>query len=144
MGCVHREERFRPGFTLLAQPRCVIQEPNQVAVGVQVIFFCGFNQAVDHSTGLSAGRGVGKEPVLSAHHKGLCCARHGCWRAPACHPPDSVSGRATVPADSAVPCPGQTWAPFWRWTHLPMPTERPEPVSPVTAAWYSVLPASGL
>lgn len=68
-----------------------MQEPNQVAVGIQVILLCGLNQAVDHSTGLS---------------------------------------------------PGRTWSPFWRWSHLPMPTECPEPVSPVPAAWYIALPSS--
>lgn len=29
---------------------------------------------------------------------------------------------------------------FWHWPHLPIPTERPEPVPPVPAAWYNVLP----
>lgn len=71
---IHWEERFGPGFILLTQPRCVVQEPNQVAVGIQVVFLRGLNQAVDHSAGLSAGRGVGKEPVLPARHKGLDAA----------------------------------------------------------------------
>src|SRR5699024_4214491 len=58
----------------LAQPRCVVQEPNQVAVRVQAILLCSFNQTVDHSAGLGAGGGVGKEPVLPAHDKGLYAA----------------------------------------------------------------------
>ena len=74
LGCVHREERFRPSLIRLAQPRCVVQEPNQVAVGIQVILLCGFNQTVDHSAGLGAGGGVGKEPVLPAHDEGLNAA----------------------------------------------------------------------
>ena len=74
LGCVHREERFRPGFILPAQPRCGVQKPNQIAVGIQVILLCGFNQTVDHSAGLGAGGGVGKEPVLPAHDEGLCAA----------------------------------------------------------------------
>ena len=51
-----------------------MQEPNQIAVGIQVVLLCGLNQAVDHSAGLSAGRGVGKEPVLPAYDKGLYAA----------------------------------------------------------------------
>lgn len=39
---------------------CVVQELNQVAVGIQTIFLCGLNQAIDHSAGLGSGRGVGK------------------------------------------------------------------------------------
>ena len=74
LGCVHREERFGPGFIRLAHVRRVVQEPNQIAVGIQVILLCGLNQAVDHSAGLSAGRGVGKEPVLPAYDKGLYAA----------------------------------------------------------------------
>ena len=75
--------------------------------------------------------------------RALCCARRGCWRAPACHLRDSVPGRATVSEDNAGSCLGQTWAPFWRWTHLPIPTKRPGPVSPVPAAWHIVIPVSG-
>ena len=52
----------------------MVKEPNQVAVGIQVILLCGLNQAVDHSAGLSAGRGVGKEPVLPTYNKGLYAA----------------------------------------------------------------------
>ena len=71
MGRIHREERFRPGLIRLAQPRCVVQEPNQVAVGIHVILLCSFNQTVDHSAGLGAGGGVGKESVLPAHDEWL-------------------------------------------------------------------------
>ena len=42
LGCVHREERFRPSLIRLAQPRCVVQEPNQVAVRVQAILLCAY------------------------------------------------------------------------------------------------------
>ena len=74
LGCVHREERFRPDFIRPAQARCMVKEPNQVAVGIQVVLLCGLNQAVDHSAGLGAGRGVGKEPVLPAHDEWLNAA----------------------------------------------------------------------
>ena len=50
-----------------AQARCVVQEPNQVAVGIQVILLCGFNQPVDHRAGLGAGEGVGElQPLPSS------------------------------------------------------------------------------
>ena len=71
---VHWEEKFGPRFIRLAQPRCVVQEPNQVAVRIQVILLYGFNQTINHSAGLSASRGVGKEPVLPAYDKGLYAA----------------------------------------------------------------------
>lgn len=74
LGCVHREERFRPDFIRPAQARCMVKEPNQVAVGIQVVLLCGFNQTVDYSAGLGAGGGVGKEPILPAHDKGLYTA----------------------------------------------------------------------
>lgn len=40
----------------------------------EVIFLCGFSPAVDHRAGLSANRGVGKEPVLPAYDKRLYAA----------------------------------------------------------------------
>lgn len=36
-----------------------------------VVLLCGLNQVVDHGAGLSSGRGIGKEPVLATHDKGL-------------------------------------------------------------------------
>ena len=50
------------------------QRPEKVFVGVQPGFLCGFHQAVNHSAGPGSRRGVGKQPVLPAHHKGLYAA----------------------------------------------------------------------
>lgn len=71
---IHGEEIFHPGRIRLTPLRCVVEKPNHIAVGIQVILLCGLNHAVDHSAGLSPSRGIGKEPILSAHHKGLYAA----------------------------------------------------------------------
>ena len=39
-----------------------------------VVLLCGLNLVVDHGAGLSSGRGIGKEPVLATHDKGLYAA----------------------------------------------------------------------
>ena len=46
----------------------------QMCIRDRVVLLCGLNQAVDHSAGLGAGRGVGKEPVLPAHDEWLNAA----------------------------------------------------------------------
>ena len=42
--------------------------------GIQPGFFGRLNQAVDHRADLGAQRGVGKEEVLAAYHKGFDAA----------------------------------------------------------------------
>ena len=59
--------------------------------------------------------------------RALCCALRGCWTAPASRPPDSAPDKATVLADSATPCPGQTWAPSWHWHPQPMQKSPSQP-----------------
>jgi len=51
-----------------------VQEPNQVAEGIQTVLLCGLNNVADQSTGRNASRGVEKTPVLPAHDKGLYAA----------------------------------------------------------------------
>lgn len=51
-----------------------MEKPNQIAVRIQVVLLCGFNQTVNHSAGLGPGRGIGEQPILPAHHKGLYAA----------------------------------------------------------------------
>lgn len=85
-------------------------------------------------------QGYSKRANSSApSQRALCCARHGCWRAPAYHLPGTAPDRATAPADSVAPCPGQTWVLSWRLPRLPTPTEHPEPFFPVPDAWHIVL-----
>ena len=72
----------------------------------------------------------------------LCCAQRGCCSVPVCRLPDSVPGMSTAPADNGVPFQERILAPFWRSSHLPTPTERPEPVFPVLDASYIVVLAS--
>jgi len=71
---IGRQNTFSPGLVGLAERRRSPQDPKQVSVGVKLVFLCRFNQAVDHRTGLSASRSVGKQPVLPAHHKRLNAA----------------------------------------------------------------------
>ena len=113
LGCVHREERFRPDFIRPAQARCMVKEPNQIAVGIQVILLCGLNQAVDHSAEPGAGRRVASAHSSGPSQRALGCARHGCCSVPACRPPDSATDTATAPADSAALSPGRVRAPLW-------------------------------
>ena len=72
--CLRRQrgqELGNPVLVNLAQARCALQYPHQIAVCIQTTFLSRFNQAVDHGTGLCAGRSIGKQPVLPAHHKRL-------------------------------------------------------------------------
>ena len=45
-----------------------------MAEGIQSCFLGRLNQAVDHRAGLGAQRGLGKQEVLVADHKGLDAA----------------------------------------------------------------------
>lgn len=104
LGCVHLEEKFRPGFILPAQIKCVVQEPNQVAVGIQVILLCGFNQTVDHSAGLSASWGVEKSQFFRPITKGFMlrsAQSPGTASGAGRHTP--VSARCPRPAGSSWP-----------------------------------------
>ena len=77
LACLRRQsgqELGNPVLVNLAQARCAFQNPQQVPVGIQIVLLSRFNQAVDHSTGLCAGRSIGKQPVLPAHHKRLYTA----------------------------------------------------------------------
>lgn len=49
LGRIHRKERLCPDLIRPAQPRRVVQEPNQVTVEIQFVLLCGFNQVVGHS-----------------------------------------------------------------------------------------------
>ena len=49
----------------------ILQDPQQIAVRIQAVLLRRFDQAVDHGAGLRAAGCIGKQPVLSAHHKGL-------------------------------------------------------------------------
>ena len=51
-----------------------MQNPGQIAERSQFGFFGCLNQAVDHRAGLGAQRGIGKEEILAANHKGLDAA----------------------------------------------------------------------
>ena len=50
------------------------QYPKQVSVGIQTVFLGCFDQAVNHRTGLGSSWGIGKQPILPAHHKRLYAA----------------------------------------------------------------------
>lgn len=50
------------------------QHPEKVFVRVQPGFLSRLNQAVNHGAGLGSRRGVGKQPVFPAYHKGLYAA----------------------------------------------------------------------
>ena len=65
---------FSPEFVSLAQPRRTLQNPKKVFVRVKFVLLRRFNQAVNHAAGLRATGRIGKQPVLSAHHKGLNAA----------------------------------------------------------------------
>ena len=68
------KQLFSPCFVRFAQPRRVLQNPQQITVRIKAVFLRRFNQAVDHAAGLCAARRVGKQLVLPAHHKGLHAA----------------------------------------------------------------------
>lgn len=50
------------------------QYPKRVAVGIQAVFLGCFDQAINHRAGLSSSWGIGKQPILPAHHKRLYAA----------------------------------------------------------------------
>ena len=68
---IHRQQLFSPFFIFFAQSRRVLQNLQQIAMRMQPIFLCRFNQAVDHSTGPCTTGRIGKRPVLPVHHERL-------------------------------------------------------------------------
>lgn len=68
------KQLFSPCGILFAQHRCTLQNPKKVFVRVKFVLLRRFNQAVNHAAGLRATGRIGKQPVLSAHHKGLNAA----------------------------------------------------------------------
>ena len=74
--------------------------------------------------------------------RALCCAWRGCWRTPACRLLGSAPNRATVPEDSAAPCPRQSSVQFEISARLLIPTEPPESVFPAPDACQIVLQLS--
>ena len=86
--CLRRQSGQKlgnPVLVNLAQARCALQYPHQIAVCIQTTFLSRFNQAVDHGTGLCAGRSIGKKqtykrscplallPSGLRHHLLICC-----------------------------------------------------------------------
>ena len=65
---------FCPSRICLTQGRSILQDPEQISVRIQSMFFRRFNQTVDHTAGLCAARRIGEEPVFAAHHKWLYAA----------------------------------------------------------------------
>ena len=65
---------FRPLHIRLAQDRSTPQDPEQISVRIQSIFFRRFNETVDHTAGLRTARRVGEEPVFPSHHEGFNAA----------------------------------------------------------------------
>ena len=126
LGCIYRKERFGPGPIRPAQPRCVVQEPNQVAVGVQAIRLCGFKSGCRSQRWTEHRQGYWKRASSSGPSKrALCCARRGCWRAPACRPPNNAPDRATASAPAAcgqepLPPPTPPWH-SWPCRRRPLP-----------------------
>ena len=65
---------FCPRRICLAQDRSIPQNPEQVSIRIQSIFFRRFNQTVDHTAGLRTARRIGEEPIFPSHHKWLYAA----------------------------------------------------------------------
>ena len=65
------EQLFGPVTISQKQLRCLLQHPEQISVGIQPVLLGGLDQTVDHSTGLGAQRGVGKEEILPSDYKRL-------------------------------------------------------------------------
>ena len=100
-----RRQLFCPLPVCLKKLWGLPQRPEKVFVGVQPGFLSGFNQAVNHSAGLAPAEVLENSQFFLPITKGLCCARRGCWTAPASRPPDSAPDKATVLADSAKALP---------------------------------------
>ena len=58
----------------LAHSGSIPQNPEQVTVRIQSVFFRRFNQAADHTAGLCAARRIREQPILAAHGKRLYTA----------------------------------------------------------------------
>ena len=69
-----REQRLCPTLHGTIQGRGGLQNPGQIAKGIQPRFLSRLDRAADRRAGLGAQRGIGKQEVLAANHKGLDAA----------------------------------------------------------------------
>ncbi len=71
---ISREQRHSPTLYGTIQRWSSFQNPGQIVEGIQPSFLGCLDQAVNHRAGLGAQRGIGKQEVLAANHKGLDAA----------------------------------------------------------------------
>ena len=71
---ISREQRHSPTLHGTIQGWGGLQNPGQIAKGIQSRFLSRLDQAVDHRAGLGAQRGIGKQEVLAADHERLDAA----------------------------------------------------------------------
>ncbi len=68
------EQWLCPAIHGLVQRWGSLQDPDQIAIRIQPVFFSRLDQTVDYRAALGTQRGVGKQEVLPPNHKGLYAA----------------------------------------------------------------------
>ena len=53
---------------------CLMHQPSQVTIGIQAVYFRGFNHTIYDGAGFRASGHIGEQEILSSHHKGFDAA----------------------------------------------------------------------